>query len=120
MERLTNGDALYEEIAGWTRQHAKAEVMRRLGEAGVPCSANFDTQDLFADPHLRERGFIHTLDHPEHGEVPLLGFAPRMSASEVPMQRAPLLGEHSDEVLEQELALPASECQRLREAGVIG
>jgi formyl-CoA transferase len=118
--RLVNGPALYEEISAWTRERTKAEVMRELGAAGVPCSANIDTQDLFSDPHLRERGFVHEIEHPVHGEVPLLGFAPRMSQSEVPIERAPLLGEHTDAVLMGELGLGASELARLREAGVLG
>jgi formyl-CoA transferase len=119
MDRLVNGDALFEEIGAWTRQHSKHEVMQILGEAGVPCSANLDTRDLFRDPHLLEREFVHTLEHPGHGEVPLLGFAPRMSASQVPIERAPLLGEHSDEVLAGELGLGEAELRSLREAGVV-
>ena len=117
--RLENSEPLYEEIATWTRQHTKDEVMRLLGEKGVPCSANFDTKDLFADEHLNSRGFIHTLDHPEHGEIKLLGFAPRLSKSEVPMERAPLMGEHSDEILTADLGLNADELVELRESGVL-
>ncbi len=112
--------ALYEAIASWTKQHTKWEVMRILGEAGVPAGAVFDTSDLFTNEHLVERGFVHTLDHPEHGEIQLLGWGPRMSASDVPMQRAPLLGEHSDEVLAADLALDGAALEALREQGVLG
>jgi crotonobetainyl-CoA:carnitine CoA-transferase CaiB-like acyl-CoA transferase len=120
LARMTHGEALYEEVAGWTRLHSKADVMARLGEAGVPCSATLDTKDLFSDPHLNERGFVHHIDHPDHGNVPLLGFAPRMSGSEVAMQRAPLLGEHTDEVLAKEVSLTEAEIAALRDSGVIG
>jgi formyl-CoA transferase len=119
MGRLENSAALYEEVAGWTRQRTKHEVMEHLGAAGVPCSANLDTRDLFHDPHLVERDFVKTLDHPVHGAVPLLGFAPRMSESEVPLEPAPLLGEHTDEVLSKELGLTQGELQALRDAGVV-
>jgi formyl-CoA transferase len=119
MSRVENGPALYEEIALWSRQRTKHEMMAQLGEAGVPCSAVLDTRDLHDDPHLNERGFVHTVDHPQHGSVRLLGWAPRMSASQVAPAAAPLLGEHSDQVLEAELGTQPAELQSLREAGVI-
>ena len=117
--RVSHEAALYEEIAMWTRQRTKHEVMQALGDAGVPCSAILDTAELHTDAHLAERGFVHAIDHPVHGEVPLLGFAPRMSASDVPLRRAPLLGEHTSEVLGDELGLAGAELSALREAGAI-
>ena len=119
MARLENGDALREEIGLWTREHTKQEVMRILGEAGVPCSATLDTADLYTDPHLLERGFVKTLDHPGHGEVQLLGFPARMSGSKVEIERAPLLGEQSEQVLRAELGLADSELRELREKGIL-
>jgi len=77
-DRRANGEALIEEISRWTRERTKYEAMRELGEAGLPCSAVLDTRDLFEDPHLRERGFIHEIDHPDLGRVPLLGWARRL------------------------------------------
>ena len=94
--------------------------MEALSAAGVPCSAVLDTVELHDNPHLRERGFIHTLEHPHHGEIQLLGWAPRMSKSDVPLQRAPLLSEHADEVLEADLGLDEAQVRALREAGVVG
>ena len=117
--RVENGAALYEAIASWTRERTKHEVMARLGEAGVPCSAVLDSADLHDDPHLVARGFVHTIDHPKHGPVRLLGWAPRMSDSSVPIERAPLLGEHTDEVLSAELGVDADELRNLRDAGIV-
>ena len=117
--RIEHGKALYEEIATWTRARTKQEAMEALGGAGVPCSACLDTRELHEDPHLRERGFVHTIDHPMHGSVRLLGFAPRMSESNVPIRRAPLLGEHTGDVLGGELRLADDALDGLREAGVI-
>ena len=117
--RIANGSILYEEVAKWTRERTKQEVMETLGGAGVPCSACLDTRELHTDPHLVARGFVHTVDHPMHGAVRLLGFAPRMSESDVPIARAPLLGEHTAEVLGGELDLGNDDLDGLREAGVI-
>ena len=117
--RIANGATLYEEVAKWTRERTKQEVMEALGAAGVPCSACLDTRELHTDPHLLARGFVHTVDHPMHGPVRLLGFAPRMSESDVPIAPAPLLGEHTAEVLGGELGLGTDDLDGLREAGVI-
>lgn len=64
-----------------------------------------DTAELLHDPHLVERGFVKTIEHPEHGQVPMLGWAPRLSASEVDLEIAPALGAHTDEVLSADLGL---------------
>ncbi len=119
LDRLRNGPALYEEIASWTRQHTKHEVMKHLGDAGVPCSAVLDTKDLYDDPHLNERGFVHTIEHPQHGTVRLLGWAPRLSASPTEIEPAPLLGEHTEEILAAELGLDAAAVEQLRAKGVV-
>ena len=117
--RTTHGQELFEKVASWTRERTKQEVMETLGGAGVPCSACLDTGELHTDRHLVERGFVHHLDHPMHGEVPLLGFAPRLSESQVPIKPAPLLGEHTGEVLGDGLGIDADELHKLHQAGVI-
>ena len=118
--RLEHSEALAKEIGAWMLERTKEEAMQTLGEGGVPCSAIFGMEDLFTDPHLRERGFIQQLDHPEHGEIELLGFAPRLSNGDVPFVRAPLMGEHTDDVLRADLALePEEEINDLRDAGIV-
>jgi formyl-CoA transferase len=119
-DREANGAELYEEVASWTRQFEKHEVMRRLGEAGVPCSAVLDTQELYNDPHLLKRDFIKTVEHRDLGEAKLLGFPTRMSESSVEIERAPYLGEHTDQVLADDLSLDPEKIVKLREAGVVG
>ena len=118
--RTEHGDALYEEIGAWTREHTKYEAMETIGDAGVPCSACLDTADLHHDKHLKARGFIHEVDLPVHGKVPMLGFAPRLSESEFKIRPPPRLGEHTDEVLGSELGLDAEALSQLRESGAIG
>ncbi|MBM3139535.1 MAG: formyl-CoA transferase [Chloroflexi bacterium] len=118
--RTEHADALGAEIAAWTSQRTKYEAMRVLGEAGVPASAVLDTRDLHQDPHLVARGFIQKVQHPTEGELTLLGWPPRLSKSDVPMAPAPLLGQHSAEVLAADLGLAAAEIERLTAAGVVG
>lgn len=117
--RLENGDALYEEVEGWMAEHTKFEVRNILAKAGVPAGPVLDTCEVFEDPHLLARDFIKHVEHPVHGKVRLLGFPPRLSASEVPIQAAPLHGAHTDEVLRAELGLGDDELGDLRTRGVI-
>ena len=79
-----------------------------------------DTADLFTDPHLIARGFIHQVDHAEVGTKPLLGWPPRMSGSSVPIVAGPQLGQHTDEVLASELGLDAAAVADLKARGVAG
>ena len=118
-KRRENREPLAEEIASWTRERAKHEAMRELNEAGVPASAVFDTRDIFNDPHLQERGFIHTVEHESLGPIRLLGWPARLSASEVPIKAAPLLGRHTSEVLAEDLSLGEEEIQQMAKAGTI-
>jgi formyl-CoA transferase len=118
--RAEHAPALRTEIEAWTRERTKHEAMRVLGAAGVPASAVMDTHDLFTDPHLLARDFIQTVEHATAGPVGLMRWPPLMSASDVPIEASPLLGEHTDEVLRDDLGLDAGELAALREAGAIG
>lgn len=118
--RQEHGDALYAELARWTGERTKHEAMRELAEAGVPCSAVLDTHELFTDPHLVERGLVQTVEHPTAGPVRIMRQPVRMSSSDVPLVAAPLLGQHSDEVLREVLCLGSEEIIALRADGVIG
>ena len=115
--RVEHDPEVRELITEWTRCHEKREVMRILGSAGVPCSYIFDTLDLFTDPHLQERDFIRTIEHPVNGPMPLMRHPLRMPGV-AEQERAPLLGEHTDEVLGSLLDLDAQELALLRDAGV--
>lgn len=116
--RAKNGKALIAEVAKWTAERDKHEVMRVLGEAGVPVSATMDSRDVFADPHLKARGLFETVTHPALGEVLLMGPPQRMSASKVPLKPAPMAGEHTEEVLATELGLSADELATLINDGI--
>ena len=118
--RREHREALMDEIAEWTLGHTKREAMEAFAEAGVCASQVYETHELFSDRHLVERGFVHELRHAEHGRVRVLGWPARMSGSSVPIEPAPLLGEHTDEVLAENLGLDAATLGRLREQGAIG
>jgi formyl-CoA transferase len=118
--RRQNGDELWAIIAEWTRQRTKWEVMETLGEAGVPCSAVYDSLDVFADKQLAARNAIMTVDHPERGPWQFPAPPVRLTESSVEVVPAPLLGQHTAEVLREELGMDEGTLARLLDAGVLG
>jgi len=118
--RSANAEALRATIDAWCASRTKAEAMAELAGVGVPCGMVLDTAELFDDPHLRARGFVHEVEVEGRGPVRMLGFAPRLSASPVVLRPAPGLGAHTEEVLRAELDLDEGRIAALRATGILG
>ena len=117
--RWENHEELNSLVAAWTGERGKHEVMRLLGEAGVPCGACQDTGEVLADPHLREREMILDIDYPTRGTYQTVGCPIKLSDSQAEVRRPPQLGEHSDALLSELCDVGADEIRRLREDGVV-
>jgi formyl-CoA transferase len=107
--RARHGEELDAEIAKWTSQRTKFEVMEYMGPRGVPAGAVYDSNDILTDRHMNARGYILTYEHPGRGTVQMPGQPIRLSASHVEVVPAPLLGQHTAEVLRDELGLSEDE-----------
>ncbi|MEM1246983.1 MAG: CoA transferase [Acidobacteriota bacterium] len=118
--RFEHREELSEAIGTWCSRLDKHEAMRALAEAGVPASKVFDTMDLLDDPHLNERGFIETVEHPVQGAVRVLGWPARLSKSSVGLTLSPSLGEHTDAVVAEDLGLRSEQVEALRRKGAFG
>lgn len=91
-----------------------------LEQAGVPCGPINDLEQVFADPQVQARGLRVELPHPLAGVVPQVASPIRLSATPVEYRHAPpLLGEHTEQVLQQWLGLGAEQIAELRVAGVL-
>src|SRR5438874_7340025 len=117
--RAKNGAALTAEIEGWTGRREKREVMKAFAGRGIVCGAVLDTAEVLADPHLRERETIFDLDHPTRGRFSVSGCPVRLSDSPVAAKRAPLKGEHTEDVLRSLAGYTPDEIRRLRDNNVI-
>ncbi len=117
--RWENRTALNAIIAGWTRTRSKHDIMRILGEAGVPCGACQDTGEVLADPHLKAREMIVDLDYPTRGIYQTVGCPVKLSDSPAELSRPPQLGEHTADLLGDLLGLDPDEVRRLRADGVV-
>jgi formyl-CoA transferase len=121
-ENFSGNPEVKEEFDGilleWLLTHTKREVMEKSQAAGHPCGAINTMADVFEDPHLAARGFFQTIDHPATGPLQYPG--PQFRMSETPWRagRAPLLGEHTSEVL-QGAGYSKQDIARLREQGAV-
>jgi len=72
-------------------------------------------------PQVKARGMIVESDHPVAGKVKIVGVPVKLSETPGAVREpAPLLGQHTDEVLHTYLGMPEAEIAALRQAGVIG
>jgi len=98
---------------------SKRELFDALGALRVVGGMVLTAEELFADPHVRDRAFFTTVEHPDSGPLAYPGMPFRMSATPGATHRpAPLLGEHTAQVLAQ-LGVIGEDLARLRVAGVI-
>lgn len=104
----------------WLQQHPKAEALAIAQRHRLVGGMVNTIADLFTDPHFLERDPWDTVDHPHTGPVRYPGRPFIMSETpRRPARRAPLLGEHTEEVLCGELGYREEDLPRLREQGVI-
>jgi crotonobetainyl-CoA:carnitine CoA-transferase CaiB-like acyl-CoA transferase len=102
---------------GVTKKEFLEEVISR-GMLGYPVST---AREILEDPQLKARGFWQTVDHPELGTSLLYpGAFAKFSSAECPLRRrAPLIGEHNEEVYVNELGLKSAEMGQLKENGIL-
>ena len=120
LARSANHDALDGLIAEWTRQRTKFEATELLQAAGVPAGPVLHADEVFRDPQLSAREFFDTVELTGFGPVPLQRpFPPKFDGRGFPARdRAPLLGEHTEETL-RSLGIDDAEIARLHEVGTI-
>jgi crotonobetainyl-CoA:carnitine CoA-transferase CaiB-like acyl-CoA transferase len=75
--RAQNADVIYPFIQEWTLEHGKAEIMERCQAAGCPVTAVFTVAEAAEHAHLKQRGYIVGLEHPELGKFPSKAVARR-------------------------------------------
>jgi crotonobetainyl-CoA:carnitine CoA-transferase CaiB-like acyl-CoA transferase len=118
--RKQNEDALDEIISNWTRSRDRWDVTRELQRAGVAAFPAMSNKDLATDEHLRERGYLVQLEHPEVGRRIHMGIPWTMSGTPCRVQHAaPLRGVDTDSVLKEILGYSSEQIQKLRDSGAL-
>ncbi len=126
-QRVSHRASLVPIIEGCLRKRSSADWLAALEEAGVPCGPINDIAEFFADPQALARQL--RIEIPEasgddpHTARTLPGVASPMRFSQTPVRYdlpPPRLGQHTEEVLREELGMRESDFERLRAAGALG
>ena len=93
-------DYIDEQLKPWMMRYTKEELFAMCREKGVPFCPQYAIDEVVHHPHLQERGFFVTVEHPRAGQLTQPGAPYRFSKTPWAIRRpAPLLGEHTEEVL---------------------
>jgi formyl-CoA transferase len=117
--RLPKLDYVFAEIEKWTMTLDKMEVMAALNKVNVPCGPILSMKELAEERALRQTGTVVEVDHPTRGKYLTVGNPIKLSDSPSDVQRSPLLGEHTDEILKTVLGLKDDEIEAARHQGAI-
>jgi crotonobetainyl-CoA:carnitine CoA-transferase CaiB-like acyl-CoA transferase len=119
-DRVVHRNVLDGFIADALRADFAAEWITKLQAAGVPCGRINSVAQALEDPHAAARGMVETVEHPAVGALRLLGIPFTLSGTPATVRRPPpTLGQHTDQILREELGLADQRVAELRAHGVI-
>lgn len=114
-EDCDRNPALTDEVRGLSRRDA----MAALQASGVRAAAVLDMLEIMSDPHLLARGFVQEYDHAVAGRKPLQSVPWRWDGERPPLGVAPLLGEHTENVLTGVAGLARTRVRELQTLGAL-
>ncbi len=118
-DRVASADEFDNILVPWLQGWAKNDLFHACGELRIPCAPVTHPGELLDDPHFKARGFWNEIEHPEAGKLPYPSAPFRMSETPWQAGRAPLLGEHNEEIYCQRLGYTKENLVWLRQMGVI-
>ena len=115
--RVTHRESLAARIEAVTVEQSRAVWIERLEARDIPCGPINDYQEVMRDPHVQARQLVVETEHPTLGRISTLGTPLKLSDTPlVPGRPAPLLGQHTDDVL-REAGYTTEEIATLKAAG---
>src|SRR4249919_1668352 len=97
--RLPKLKAIFARIEQWTMTMTKFEVMEKCNAVDIPVGPILSMKEIAEEPSLRKTGTVVEVDHPTRGKYLTVGNPIKLSDSPCEIQRSPLLGEHTEEIL---------------------
>jgi formyl-CoA transferase len=117
--RLPRLRQIFETIEEWTKTKTKFEVMETCNPLDIPVGPILSMKELAEEKSLRETGTVVEVDHPTRGKYLTVGNPIKLSDSIADVQRSPLLGEHTEEILRKVLGYSDSELAEIKSSGAI-
>ena len=114
----------WDEIHSYLKQtfltKTRDEWFELLTQNDIPAGKVYSLDEVFADPQVLHRQMAIEVEHPALGKIKQVGIAPKLSDTPGKVRTlAPLLGEHTEEIL-QGLGYAQEEIQKLQQEGVVG
>jgi crotonobetainyl-CoA:carnitine CoA-transferase CaiB-like acyl-CoA transferase len=118
--RNDNHEALDAIISAWTKQHTLADLEAKMQAVSVPATRIFTIEDIFNDPHYRERGSIIEAPDQHLGSVAMTTVVPRLSDTPGGVRHAGRdIGQDSRAVLREVLGMEDARIDALAQEGVV-
>lgn len=118
--RLPHLNEIFERIEKWTTTKTKFEVMEICNPLDIPVGPILSMKEIAEDKALYETGTLVEVDHPTRGKYISVGNPIKLSDSASEVERSPLLGEHTDEILRDVLKYTSSQVEEIRSSGALG
>ncbi len=119
-DRIANRDALDGLIKTELQRNGADSWIEKLMAVGIPCGRINSVAQALAAPHAIAREMVTTVEHPTAGKIKMLGMPYRFSDTPASIRRAPpLLGQHTEAVLREELGFSDARIAELRAEKVI-
>jgi len=119
-DRVGHRETLVPQISAIMQSKTSADWLEQLNSRGIPCGPINDIEQVFADPQVQHRGLQLELEHPVAGKVASVANPIRLSQTPIEYdQSPPLLGQHTDAVLQRILNLDADAIAELRNNAII-
>jgi formyl-CoA transferase len=117
--RLPRLKHIFATIEQWTMTKTKFEVMEICNKVDIPVGPILSMKEIAEEPSLRKTGTVVEVDHPTRGKYLTVGNPVKMSDSITEVERSPLLGEHTEEILTKVLGYSAKEVADIKTSGAI-
>lgn len=118
--RVKNDARVKQIVEEWTLQQNVKDIVDFLLKRKIPCAPIYGVKDIVEDEHIaKAREMIINVDHPKAGPMKMVGSPIKLSVTPAAVHTpAPLLGQHTDEILREVLSYPEETIQRLRQKNV--
>lgn len=117
-ERRKNQAEVWKMIADVAKNYTKTEFTAFCNEKNIPCGPVLSTEELMHDPHVLHREMIVKVEGHPQGDYYTVGMPVKLSDGNVDkITPAPMLGEHTEEVLKEVCGMSEADIAGLREGG---